>query len=211
MAILTLKEKAYDLLRKSILHGELKPGEFLTERTLVEKYNMSRTPIRAALGRLEVEGFVNYTPNKGLIVAEMSIEKAINIYDIRIALESHITRRLSKRGLTDSEVERFQVNLAKQKQAMESGNLSEFTIADYEFHHLLAVIYQNAEVIKVMDHLHDQLFQIAIKVLLKEKQRIKVSYNDHLEIYYCIIEEREEEAAQLITQHLEFGKTILIS
>jgi len=72
-AALTLREQAYISIRTLILSGELKAGEFLTERFLVEKLGMSRTPIRAALEKLDHEGLANYTPNKGLSVADISL------------------------------------------------------------------------------------------------------------------------------------------
>src|SRR5690625_5051169 len=92
---LTLKDKAYLKIKQLILKGELKPGEFITEREFVNRLGMSRTPIRSAFDRLEIEGLINNSPNKGPIIAEISVRKAVDIYDVRIALESHVVKQLA--------------------------------------------------------------------------------------------------------------------
>lgn len=208
---LTLKEKAYIILKKQILDGTYRPGEFLTERALVDDLKMSRTPIRAAIERLEVEGLINHSPNQGLVVAELSLSKAVDIYDLRISLEAHVVRKLSLRDWTNEEKEWFTNNLKEQKQCLEERNYPSFTILDADFHNKLVFLYENEEMIKIMENIQDQLQLIAIKVLRKESKRIVQSYEDHLNIYQNIIAGNDEEAARLITTHLEFGKRILIS
>ncbi|MGG0716254.1 GntR family transcriptional regulator [Robertmurraya massiliosenegalensis] len=207
---LTLKEKAYIELKKQIVDGFYKPGEFLTERELVEDLKMSRTPIRAALERLVLEGFINHSPNQGLVVSELSLNKAVDIYDLRIALESHIVKKLSIRDWTDEEKNWFMNNLQGQEKCLEMRDYSEFTTLDAEFHKQLVVLYENSEILKIMENIQDQLQLIAIKVLRKESTRMVQSYKDHLEIYQHIIAGKPE-AAELMATHLEFGKRILIS
>lgn len=208
---LTLKEKAYIKLRNQILDGTYRPGEFITERELVDDLKMSRTPIRAALERLVVEGLVNHSPNQGLAVAELSLSKAVDIYDLRIAMEAHVVRKLSLRDWADEEKKWFIDNLKEQEQCLEERDYSSFTTLDADFHNKLVFLYENEEMIKIMENLQDQLQLITIKVLRKESKRIVQSYEDHLNIYENIIAGNAEEATELIATHLEFGKRILIS
>jgi len=208
---LTLKEKAYIKLKKQILDGCYRPGEFLTERALVDDLKMSRTPIRAAIERLVVEGLVNHSPNQGLAVAELSLSKAVDIYDLRIALETHVVRKLSLRDWTEDEQMWFIENLKKQQNCLEDKNYPAFTLLDAEFHNRLVSFYENSEMIKIMENIQDQLQLIAIKVLRKESTRIIQSYQDHLNIYNNIIAGNAEEASEEMATHLEFGKRILIS
>lgn len=205
-----LKEKAYLELRRAIQNGEFKTGEFLTERTLVEKLSMSRTPIRAALERLEVEGHVSYTPNKGIFITELSIERVIHFFDFRVAIESHVVRKLASRKLAPENVEWFRSSLEQQRICAERNDYAGFTTHDSEFHRMLAQVYGNAEIEQTMDRLQDRLFQIALKVLQKDHSRITVSYEDHARIFALIEEGQAEEAVQHMIQHLEFGKRILL-
>ncbi|GMK43177.1 GntR family transcriptional regulator [Paenibacillus glycanilyticus] len=210
MSGVTLKEKAFIHLRNLILNGELKPGEVLTERLLVEMLEMSRTPIRAALERLDAEGLANYTPNKGLIVAELSLRKAIDLYDYRIAMECFVVRRLAAMELENSDIRWFEQNLREQQVYVDNSDYGLFTEADSQFHRKLAELYANSEILQAMERLQDQLYRIAISVLRKDRTRIGVSYNDHLRIFQFIQEGDAEKASQAMEEHLEFGKRILI-
>lgn len=210
MTTLTLKEKAYNHLRELIMNGELKPGDFLTERTLVEMLSMSRTPIRAALERLDVEGLANYTPNKGLIVAEISMNRVIDIYDYRMAIECYVVRKLATRNWNQEDLNWFKENLRLQMQCAEELDYVRFTEADSLFHRKLMKVYDNAEITSTMEQLQDRMHQIALKVLRKERSRIQVSYEDHLLIFEYIEQGNSEKAHQQMEQHLEYGKRILI-
>ena len=205
-----LKHKSYKELRNLILSGSLGPGQFLSERSLVERLGMSRTPIRAALERLEVEGFVKQSPNQGIIVEAFSITKAIEVYDLRMALESHYVRKLANRSLTADEILVLERNLEEQKLLMEENNQELFTIKDYEFHMKLAEFYGNKEIVQTMENIYDKCNMIALNVLRKDLGRIKVAYNDHSIIYKHILSGEPEIAVEKTVQHLEFGKQILI-
>jgi DNA-binding GntR family transcriptional regulator len=207
---ITLKEKAFIHLRKLILNGELKPGEVLTERMLVEMMEMSRTPIRAALERLDAEGLANYTPNKGLVVAELSLRKAIDLYDYRIAMECFVVRKLASMELEKSVLKWFEQNLRQQQTHVEKSDYALFTEADTQYHRKLVEIYANSGITQAMERLQDQLYRIAIGVLRKDRTRISVSYDDHLRIFQFIQAGEADKASQAMEEHLEFGKRILI-
>lgn len=206
----TLKEKAYEKLKRMILQKDTLPGEYLTERALVEQLEMSRTPIRSALERLEAEGLVSYTPNKGLIVSELSIQKAVDCYDIRVALETHLVRKISSRIWTDEETRWFKDNLKEQLDSVNKNDYAAFTKTDSSFHLQLARIYGNNEIIQTMENLQDKMFRIAMDVLRKDAARIRVSHQDHLEIFECITLGKAEEAASAAARHLDYGRKILI-
>lgn len=206
----TLKEKAYIHLRRLILNGELKQGEVLTERTLVELLGMSRTPIRAALERLDSDGLARYTPNKGLVVAEISLQKVIDLYDYRIAMESFVVRRLCTFHWERADLDWFHDNLRQQEAAMEKQDYNEFTKADSQFHRRLVAVFGNTEIIQAMEQLQDKLYLIALRVLRKDRSRILVSYEDHVRIFQAIQDGNEQEAVSSIERHLEYGKRILV-
>ena len=210
MTAVTLKEQAYLKLKELIVQGELKSGDFLTERTLVDMLGMSRTPIRSALERLDAEGLANYTPNKGLIVAEMSIRKAIDLYDYRIALETHVVRRLAERYWEEEDDLWFRSNLEEQERSMLAEDNVAFTTADAAFHRKLAQINGNSEIESAMDRLQDKLYQVANTVLRKERGRIRVSFEDHTQIVQFIRDGNGAAAAEAMERHLEYGKRILI-
>ncbi|GIQ65529.1 GntR family transcriptional regulator [Paenibacillus cisolokensis] len=206
----TLKEKAYTSIRQRILDGTLKAGEFLTERSLVETLGMSRTPIRAALERLDVEGLVWYTPNKGLVVAEISLNRVDDFFDFRTALECHIVRKLAQRNWDQDDVDWFEENLRQQQQYVQDNDCARFTEADSLFHRKLARVYDNAEIVQTIESLQDRFYRTALSVLQKDAGHIQVSCEDHAAIFALIRQGEGDAAARKMEQHLVYGKRILV-
>ncbi|MDN3903271.1 GntR family transcriptional regulator [Arthrobacter sp. YD2] len=87
----------YESIREAIVKGRIKPGEQLSESNLATEYGTSRTPIREALQRLEVESLVERLP-RGVQVRETSPEEIIDIYDVRITLEGAAARAAAERA-----------------------------------------------------------------------------------------------------------------
>lgn len=96
MASSILIRSAYEYIRNQIKRGEFMPGALLSENELAEKLNMSRTPIRAAISRLEHEGLVVTLKNRGLLVKEMSIREAMDILEILNVFQMHALSQLEE-------------------------------------------------------------------------------------------------------------------
>jgi DNA-binding GntR family transcriptional regulator len=91
------------MLRKAILDFDLKPGQRLVERELIEKIGVSRTTIREVLRELASEGLVSVVPQKGAMVAQLSADESADLYEARLALEMLVVRRFVERA-TDEQV-----------------------------------------------------------------------------------------------------------
>ena len=89
-----MSEIVYEKLREEILNNELKPGEKLIEMDISKRLDVSRTPVREALKQLEQEGLVTNYPRKGSTVSQISIEEAIEVYEVREYLEALAIRQL---------------------------------------------------------------------------------------------------------------------
>jgi DNA-binding GntR family transcriptional regulator len=87
---------AYDLLKREIFNGELQPGQKLVETTLAERLNVSRTPIREALNRLEQDGLAE-RQSRGYFVRQRSAEEILDIYETRCVLEAMAGRVAAER------------------------------------------------------------------------------------------------------------------
>ena len=84
---LPLRDVVFNTLREAILKGDLEPGERLMEIALAQKLDVSRTPIREAIRKLELEGLVVMTPRKGAVVAEITLEDLTDVLEVRKNLE----------------------------------------------------------------------------------------------------------------------------
>ena len=102
---LLLKERAYSEIKQRLQAGEYASGTFLSERQLAIQLGMSKTPIRAALERLEQEGFVAISPHQGVIIRDLSVHEIADQYEFREALETFVARRMAGR-LTPAQTDR---------------------------------------------------------------------------------------------------------
>jgi len=101
-----LREQVIAALRQAILDFQLKPGQRLVERELIEQLGVSRTTIREALRELTSEGLVTVVPQRGAMVSAPSLEEAIDLYEVRASLESLVVQHFVERA-TDVEVEKL--------------------------------------------------------------------------------------------------------
>ncbi|HUV13447.1 MAG TPA: GntR family transcriptional regulator, partial [Acidobacteriota bacterium] len=152
-----LKAKAYSVLKQNILGGYYPPGSFLSERMLVSELNMSKTPIRSALERLESEGFVSVSPQQGIFVREPSLREIIDQFEIRFALEAYVLRTISGK-LTEAQVNRARENLIAQRSAAEREDLEESINLDGDFHLMFCEFLGNREILAVMTALREKIF-----------------------------------------------------
>src|SRR4051812_2292967 len=150
-----LKRRAYTALKRLLVSGPLVPGSFLSERQLARQLGMSNTPVRAALERLEVEGFISISPQQGIIVRELTIQEIIDHYELREALETFVIRKLSG-GLTAEQVDRLRANLDAQGRSLEAGDFEPNVELDTEFHTLFCEFFGNAQFTRVMVQLRDK-------------------------------------------------------
>ena len=119
---LPLRDVVFNTLRKAILKGELKPGERLMEIALAERLGVSRTPVREAMRKLELEGLVVMIPRRGAQVANITEKDLNDVLEVRIALENLSIENACMR-MTEEQLEELW-NAAKNFEAtMAEGNL----------------------------------------------------------------------------------------
>lgn len=102
---LNAADSAYLALRDDILAGVLKPDDRLTEVTLADRLNMSRTPVREAVKRLLIEGFLTRAPGEGLRVTGLEPDEVQQIFQIRLKLESYGARRAAEHATPAEQAE----------------------------------------------------------------------------------------------------------
>ena len=101
-----LRDQIYDVLKELIITGQIKPGEKINEEDIAARLNVSRTPIRETLVRLEHEGIVENTPRRGAHVVSISKKKIMDIMKVREVLEGLVTR-LAVENMTDALLDRI--------------------------------------------------------------------------------------------------------
>lgn len=144
-----MKHRAHDALNRLLVFGPLVPGTVLFERQPVRPLGMSNTPARAALGRLEDEGFVTISPRQGIAVRTPSIRKSLDHYELRDALESCVVRKVCGR-LTREQAGRLRGNLEAQHASPDGRDFDRNVAPDGESHGLSCEFPGNEQVARVM-------------------------------------------------------------
>jgi DNA-binding GntR family transcriptional regulator len=205
-----LKDEAYARLKQRLLNSHYPPGSFLSERQLARDLGMSKTPVKAALERLEAEGYVSVSPQQGIVVRELSIREIADQYEIRAALESFVVRTVAGR-LTPEQVARVETNLQAQADVRGTSDVPLGVDLDAAFHTQFVEFLGNQEIARVFGQLRDRMQRIVTRVFVLNPTRIEASYDEHVAIAQAVISGRGPAAADLIVAHLERGRQLILS
>lgn len=205
-----LKDRAYERIKSRLLNNDYPPGTFLSERQLADNLGMSKTPVKAALERLEAEGYITVSPQQGVVVRVLSIREIADQYEIRSALESFALRAVAGR-LTAEQIGRVRANLDAQARLRGTGEVAQAVELDAEFHTQFAEFLGNKEIIHVVGQLRDKMQRIVTQVFHLAPSRIGTSHAEHAAIAEAVIGGDGTRAAHLIERHLELGKQLILS
>jgi DNA-binding GntR family transcriptional regulator len=208
---LLLKERAYAELKTLIQTGIYAPHTFLSERQLVEKLGMSKTPIRSALELLEAQGLVAVSPQQGIVVKDLSARDIAELFDMRTALEPYIVKRLAERSLTREQGQRIKANLSRQRAAVTAEDVSAAAMLDIEFHRLLAELLDNREMADWLNRCFDKLERAILRINRLAPNRLPKSHADHAAIATHVLKGRGTEAAKAMVEHLQYGRQFLLN
>lgn len=117
----SLADRVTDAIRRAIVDGRLPAGSRVTEARLADAHDVSRVPVREALRRLEAEGFVVVSPNRGATVASMSATEARNLLEVRRVLEALVARTAAQRR-SEEDVAALRVTLDDGRAALAAGD-----------------------------------------------------------------------------------------
>ena len=197
----TLQEEVYLKLSEDILSGELCGGEALTESHLCSKYNASRTPVRSALHRLDEDGLVKCTPNKGAIVVGINAEKLLYIYQIRMRLEG-LASALATEKITAEELATLKETIELSEFYASKGDIESLRRLDTKFHEIIYKASGNGILAKTLGELH-RMIKAYRKKSLTVSDRLFKTVMEHREIFEAIKAGQKDEADRLTSEHIK--------
>jgi DNA-binding GntR family transcriptional regulator len=206
-----LKDQAYEQVRDLVLSGELAPGDLLSERQLVSRLGMSKTPIRVALERLDRDGFLEILPQRGARIREPTEREIVDYYDFRIALESWIVKRATGHA-RKRDLQKLNRIVARQQKLLPGTGeaiVAPYTALDAEFHQALAETAGNAEIVKTMQTQRDKLALVLSIILRRNPEWLLTTTAEHERIVQAIESHDADLAEREIVEHLEHGKDFL--
>ncbi|MFT4546475.1 MAG: DNA-binding GntR family transcriptional regulator [Verrucomicrobiales bacterium] len=157
-------QRAYSHIRRKLLDGSVAPGSRLSYGPIGKEIGVSATPVREAVGQLASEGFVELVPQLGAVVRELTREEAVELYELREALESYAAERVAKR-ISERQLADLDANLAKSAKlaarVAASGKgvatlavAKQFHALDLAFHMSIIEASHNRRMLKVVGDSH---------------------------------------------------------
>jgi GntR family transcriptional regulator, rspAB operon transcriptional repressor len=210
---LPLKEQAYRHLLDLLMSDEVPPGAFLSERQLVARLGMSKTPIRVALERLDRDGFVEILPQRGVRLRELTAPEIVDYYDFRIALESWVVRRVAAKAGA-REVRELRRIVERQRKLLETGGgdvVSRYIEVDAALHQTLAELAGNAEILRALETQRGKLTRVMSGILPRDPEWLQSTTGEHEAIVDAIERGDGEAAARELVAHLEHGREFVRS
>ena len=198
---LPLRDVVFNTLRQAILRGELKPGERLMEIQLANKLGVSRTPVREAIRKLELEGLVLMIPRKGAEVADISEKSLKDVLEVREALEE-LAARLACDKITKEGINRLKEAAQDFRSALKSNDITQMAEADVRFHDVICNATENQKLGQLLNNLLEQMYRYRIEYL-KDQHVYEKLLSEHEEIIRHIEKGEKDEAARVVSRHIE--------
>lgn len=196
----SLRANVYRKIEEAILDGSLRPGDALIEQKLSETLGVSRTPIREALRQLELQGMVKNIPNRGCFVVGFSKKDILDMYAIRIRIES-LAARWAAQNITSEELEKLQEIVDLQTFYVERGDTLQVWSLDNRFHELIFTACRSRMLRDTLSSLHRHI-QRSRELSVKTAGRATLSVAEHRSILEAIAAHDADLAEECTSRHI---------
>lgn len=198
---LPLRDVVFNTLRHAILKGELEPGERLMEISLAQKLGVSRTPIREAIRKLELEGLVVMVPRKGAEVADITEKDLRDVLEVRTALEQ-LSIELAMKNMTEEDYKQLKAANEAFARDSEGDDRIKLAEADVAFHEVIYMATGNKRLIQMINNLREQMYRYRLEYI-KDKSTHARLVDEHNMIIETMRKNDIEAGKAAIKLHVE--------
>jgi DNA-binding GntR family transcriptional regulator len=195
-----LSTQLRESIEEDIATGKLLPGTHLDEITLAEQFGVSRTPIREALSQLAGEGLIEIRPRRGAVVAQVSPQRLVEMFEVMAELEA-MCARLAARRITDAELLGLQSAHDGCRVAAEQRDTDAYFYANEEFHTFLYGASHNTFLAEQAQALQRKLRPYR-RLQLRVRNRMQRSFEEHQGIVDALRDGDADQAVSLISNHV---------
>ncbi|OLF08036.1 hypothetical protein BLA60_24505 [Actinophytocola xinjiangensis] len=197
----TLSSMAYQALRHAILSGRLAPGSHVSVRPLCEEFDLSATPVKAALHALEREGFLVLRPHRGFFVPEVNRADMRELYELREVLDGIAARRAATAPDRSGLVTRLNALVDQQAKELAKPDLSGYGDLDVLFHQEILTAAGNGRLQHVAENMIGQL-RLGRATSARVPGRPAAALSEHTEIIAAIAAGQGSQAERLARRHV---------
>ena len=203
-------DDAYGQLKEEILENRMPPGFQALEQDLAKRMNMSRTPIREALIRLQEEGLVEVIPRRGMRVLPLSPSDMREIYEVLACIESEAAAMIAKRKPNRKELGGLERATADMEKALEKEDLDAWARADTRYHRDLVRLCNNERLANIANTLMDQAHRVRMFTLRLREKPIR-STQEHRDQVQAFLEGHPGKVRDIYREHRERAAVELMS
>ncbi|MGN0317832.1 MAG: GntR family transcriptional regulator [Lachnospira sp.] len=197
---LPLRDVVFNTLRQAILRGEMEPGERLMEIQLAQKLGVSRTPIREAIRKLELEGLVVMIPRKGAEVAHITEKDMKDVLEVRCALEE-LAATLAVKNVTSERISELKAANKVFETAIVSKDVVNIVDADVSFHDIIYAMTNNQRLVQIINNLREQMYRYRLEYV-KDARTHSILISEHNDIIKRLDERNVEDVKAVVRQHI---------
>ena len=196
-------DKAYEIIFSQITNFDLHPGQVVSDYLLSKGLEMSRTPIRQALHRLEMECLVEKTANASTTycVAPITVEEIQDLFDFREGIETTAFRLAVKRGISTDDVQILQNFVNEMVRTQKEGKVKKHFICDQQFHNALVALSHNKRLLDAHGKLLTQISRMRFLTFLDPALQDKACF-DHQNIVKAIQKGEYKKGEKEIVAHI---------
>lgn len=199
MSVKLMRHRVFEELREDIMSCDLQPGSEVRESELAARYDVSKSPIRDALQKLEFEGLVEILPRKGHRVTPISIKDAEDILELRETLEAAAVRKIASRA-SDADLASLD-----QFRTADMSSMAVFARYNRDFHARISDLADNARqaelMLRLMDN-YERLCIVSLSSSRKESEAMASGLRDHNAIIDALQARDGRAAARLSKRHI---------
>lgn len=205
---LPLRDVVFNTLRQAILTGELKPGERLMEIHLADRLGVSRTPIREAIRKLELEGLVTMIPRKGAQVAKITEKNLKDVLEVRRALDVLTVKLACDRMDEETKAELLKA-CDEFARVVKKNDTKDITEADVRFHDIILKSTGNDRLLQLVNNLAEQMYRYRLEYIKDSAYHDRL-VKEHEAIYQAIMDGDKEKAAKAAVLHIDNQEKTII-
>lgn len=199
--LVSASQKAYQQIRDDIFSGVLSQGHPVVEERYSELLNISRTPVREAIRRIEAEGLIKTIPRKGSYVRSFEKNEIRELYELSESIDG-MAAFLVTQNASDEEKNTLRESCESMQKSFEIEDTKEWLKADSDFHRYLREFSKNKQLIDISTRLNEQIMLIRFFTMEHAVVDKKKSTRDHEEVCRAILEGDANKARELMQNHL---------
>jgi DNA-binding GntR family transcriptional regulator len=200
----SLVDIAYEALRDAITSGALLPGTRLREAALARHFGISTTPVREALRRLDREGLVRLSPNRGAVVAEFNLREILDLFEVREVLECRAVRRAAGQRVRD--LSRAEAIMAEAARQIAQPDRVEWNRLEVAFHRAVNDLSGNLELAELAERIHRTVQGLCVRCMrdpLYGPDKLQLMQSQHQAIVEAVRSGHAREAEARARAHIQ--------